>query len=216
VAKDGYMASLDSAPLARQNEVLVASLVNDNPLPEDYFPLRLVGSSLTKKEMVGAISKIVLELDGATPAAAAPTEAPKATEAPKPTTAPTSAPSAPAAVAGDVVITGAVEKPLGLKEADLRGMEVVKITAEHPKKGTEDYEGVRLSALLALSKPTANAKKIVFKAADGFSAEAALVDVQGCADCLVAFTNTTGKLKMVMPALPSNLWVKDVTTIELK
>jgi tungstate transport system substrate-binding protein len=126
------------------------------------------------------------------------------------------APAPAAAVTGDLVITGAVEKPLGLKEADLRGLEVVKITAEHPKKGSEDYEGVRLGALLALAKPAANASKVVFTAADGFSAEAELADLLGCADCLVAFTNTPGKLKMVMPALPSNLWVKDIITIELK
>jgi tungstate transport system substrate-binding protein len=134
----------------------------------------------------------------------------------KATVAPTPAPAPAAAVTGDVVISGAVEKPLGLNEADLRGMEVVKITAEHPKKGKEDYEGVRLGALLALAKPTANAKKIVFSAADGFSAEADLAAIQGCADCMVAFTNTPGKLKMVMPALPSNLWVKDVNKIELQ
>ena len=133
----------------------------------------------------------------------------------KATVAPTSA-AEPSAVAGDVVFTGAVEEPLGLKEADLRGMEVVKITAEHPKSGMADYEGVRLGALLALAKPTANAKTIVFTAADGFSAEADLAEMQGCADCLVAFTNTPGKLKMVMPGLSSKLWVKDVITIELK
>jgi tungstate transport system substrate-binding protein len=137
-------------------------------------------------------------------------------EAYKATVAPAAEPAPAAAVTGDLVITGAVEKPLGLKEADLRGMEVVKITAEHPKKGKEDYEGVRLGALLALAKPTASAKTLVFMAADGFSAETALADAQGCADCLVAFTNTPGKLKMVMPGLPSNQWVKDVITIELK
>ena len=64
VAKDGYKVSLDSAPLARQNDVLVASLVNDNPLPEQYFPLRLVGASLKKNEMVGAISEIALKVEG--------------------------------------------------------------------------------------------------------------------------------------------------------
>jgi len=137
-------------------------------------------------------------------------------EAYKATVAPTPAPAPAAAVTGDLVISGAVEKPSGLKEADLRGMEVVKITAEHPKKGSEDYEGVRLGALLALAKPAANTTKIIFTAADGFSAEAELAEVQGCADCLVAFTNTPGKLKLVMPALPSNLWVKDVNKIELK
>ncbi len=60
VAKDGYKASLDSAPLSRSKDVVVASLVNDNPLPEQYAPLRLVGSTLKKNELVGAISAITL------------------------------------------------------------------------------------------------------------------------------------------------------------
>ncbi|MCX6028788.1 MAG: hypothetical protein NT169_05745 [Chloroflexi bacterium] len=219
VAKDGYKASLDSAPLARQNGILVASLVNDNPLPEQYFPLRLVGASLQKSELVGAISGITLTVASGPAAAvtAKPTEAPKPTETPKPTVAPTPVASVPsAAVVGDLVVSGAVEKPLGLKEADLRGMKVVKITAEHPKSGTAEYEGVRLSTLFALAKPAGTATKIVFTAADGFSAEADLAAMRSCADCMVAFTNTPGKLKLVMPGQSSSLWVKDVTKIELK
>ena len=113
------------------------------------------------------------------------------------------------------MIVGAVEKALGLKEADLRGMKVVKITAEHPKSGAAEYEGVRLSELLAQAKPTAAATKVVFTAADGFTAEADLAAIRGCADCLVAFSSNAGKLRLAMPALPSNLWVKDVSKIEL-
>ena len=210
VAKDGYKASFDSAPLARQNDVLVASLVNDNPLPEQYFPLRLVGASLKKNEMVGAISEIDLKVEGVTATTVQPTQTPA------PTAAPTQASVSPSAVAGDLVVVGAVETPLGLKEADLRGMDVTKITAEHPKSGKAEYEGVRLSALLALAKPSANAAKAVFAAADGYSAEAALADVLGCADCMVAFTDTPGKLKLAMPGQSSSLWVKDVIKIELK
>jgi DMSO/TMAO reductase YedYZ molybdopterin-dependent catalytic subunit len=211
VAKDGYKASLDSAPLARQNGVVVASLVNDNPLPEQYAPLRLVGASLKKNEMVGAIGEIDLKIDGAAATTAQPTQSPE------PTAAPTQAISAaPAAVAGDLVVIGAVEKPLGLNEADLRGMDVAKITAEHPKSGVAEYEGVRLSDLLALAVPATSAAKVVFTAADGYSAEAALADVLGCADCMVAFTDTPGELKLAMPGQPSSLWVKDVAKIELK
>ena len=211
VAKDGYKASFDSAPLARQNDVLVASLVNDNPLPEQYAPLRLVGASLKKNEMVGAISEIDLKVEGASATAAQPTQTPE------PTAAPTQESSAsPAAVAGDLVVIGAVEKPLGLNEADLRGMGVAKITAEHPKSGTAEYEGVRLNELLALAKPATSAAKIIFTAADGYSAEAELADVLTCADCMVAFTDTPGKLKLAMPGQSSSLWVKDVNKIELK
>jgi hypothetical protein len=64
-------------------------------------------------------------------------------EAYKATVAPAPEPAPAAGVTGDLVISGAVEKPSGLTEADLRGIEVIKITAEHPKKGKEDYEGVR-------------------------------------------------------------------------
>ncbi len=136
------------------------------------------------------------------------------TKAPAPTVAPTTAPAAPAAATGDLVLAGAVEKTLGLKEADLRAMKVVKITAEHPKSGSAEYEGVRLSDLLALAKPTAAATKVIFTAADGFTAEVDLPTLTKCADCMVAFTNTPGKLKLAMPALPSNLWVKDVMKLE--
>ena len=145
----------------------------------------MVGASLKKNEMVGAISEIDLKVEGAAATTAQPTQTPE------PTAAPTQEASASsAAVAGDLVVIGAVEKPLGLKEADLRGMEVVKITAEHPKSGAAEYEGVRLSDLLALAVPAASAAKIVFTAADGYSAEAALADVLACADCMVAFTDT--------------------------
>lgn len=212
VAKDGYTVSLDSAPLARQNDVLVASLVNENPLPDPYAPLRLVGASLKKGEMVGAIGEIDLKLNGAN-AASQPTEAPKPTETPEPTAAPA---QAAAAVMGDLVVIGAVEKPLGLTEADLRGLKVIKITAEHPKSGAAEYEGVRLNDLLALAVPAGTATKIVFTAADGYASEAALADILGCTDCLVAFTNTPGKFKLAMPGLSSGLWVKEVNQIELK
>jgi DMSO/TMAO reductase YedYZ molybdopterin-dependent catalytic subunit len=211
VAADGFKATLDSVALNRNNDVIVASLVDNNALPEKYFPLRLVGSPLKKNEMVGAIAEIDLDV------AAAPAAEPAAGPTVAPTVAPTAAPAAPAAeVKGDLVVIGAVEKELGLTEADLRGMDVVKITAEHPKKGTENYEGVRFSELFALTKPAAAAKTIVFTAVDGFTAETALSDITSCADCLVAFTNTPGKLKLVLPKLASNLWVKDITTIELK
>lgn len=195
VAKDGYTVSLDSAPLARQNDVLVASLVNDNPLPEQHAPLRLVGASLQKSALVGAISEIILNVaDAPVPEASAP----------------------PADAKGYLVVIGAVETPLSLNEADLRGMTVFKITAEHPKSGAAVYEGVRLSELLVLVKPAAGAGRIAFTAADGYAAEAALADVVSCADCMVAFSDTPGKFRLAMPALPTNLWLKDVSQIELK
>jgi hypothetical protein len=109
-----------------------------------------------------------------------------------------------------------VDTPTGFTEEDLRKLEVVKITAEHPKSGSAEYEGVRLSELFALVGVQAGAKTVVITAADGFKAEVPLADIKGAADALLGFTNTPEKFKMVMPGLSSSAWVKDVINIEFK
>jgi hypothetical protein len=88
-------------------------------------------------------------------------------------------------VKGDFVLTGLVATSLGLSESDLRAIEVLKVTVEHPKSGPMPVEGVRLSKLLAQVQPAADAKTLVITADDGYSAEAALAEVQACADCIV-------------------------------
>jgi len=108
-----------------------------------------------------------------------------------------------------------VDKELKLTMDALKGMEVVKETVEHPKKGPTPYEGVRLNALLGQAKPKSDATKIVLTASDGFTAEIALADVTKCADCLIAFGDG-GKLHAAMPGMQSNSWVKDVIKIEVK
>ncbi len=96
-------------------------------------------------------------------------------------------------------------------------MVVVAITAEHPKKGKLGYEGVSLNALLDLAGIQDGAKTLVITASDGFSTEAAsLAEVRACADCLVAFTDTTESFTMVMPGLSSSAWVKGVVRLEAK
>ncbi len=95
----------------------------------------------------------------------------------------------------------------------LEAMSVVKLELEHPKKGLTEYEGVRLNDLLALAGPQADGAKLLFTAADGFTAEVDLAAVQACADCLVAFDDD-GSLKLAMPGMESGLWVKTLTAIE--
>ncbi len=65
VATDGYTITLDSVRVKRNNNILVAYQVNDNPLPDKYFPLRLVGDEAQKNEMIGAIDQINLIIDPA-------------------------------------------------------------------------------------------------------------------------------------------------------
>jgi len=205
VASDGYIVEFDSARIMRNDNILVAITVNGNPLPDQYYPLRLVGSDLKKNEMAGKIMKIVVHLK----------EAPALTPTVAVTSTATVA-SAGSASGADLAVTGAVEQELVLKEADLRAMEVVKITAEHPKKGMTDYEGVRLNALLDRAKVKAEAKKLVLTADDAFVAEVFLAEVQSCTDCLVAFADTPGKFNLVMPGLPSTVWVKSIVQIQVQ
>lgn len=120
----------------------------------------------------------------------------------------------PAADPGaSLVISGAVSSELTLTTADPAGLEVVKLTAEHPKNGPGEYEGVRLNAALEKAGMVEGASAIVITASDDFSAEVAMSDVSACADCLIGIAE--GKFNMVMPNLSSKTWVKDVVKIEV-
>ncbi len=125
-----------------------------------------------------------------------------------------SAAEAPAVDPGaSLVISGAVNSELTLTTADPAGLEVVKLTAEHPKNGAGEYEGVRLNAALEKAGLADGASAIVITASDDFSAEVVLADVQACANCLIGIAE--GKFNMVMPGLSSKTWVKDVVKIEV-
>jgi tungstate transport system substrate-binding protein len=141
--------------------------------------------------------------------------------APEPAPVEPTAPAAEAPIAevpaanpgASLIISGAVSAELTLTTADPAGLEVVKLTAEHPKNGPTEYEGVRLNAALEKAGLAEGASAIVLTASDDFSAEVALADVQACADCLIGIAD--GKFNMVMPGLSSKAWVKDVVKIEV-
>lgn len=194
ISSDGYTVTFDAKRLLRNMNIIVAHKVNENPLDEKYFPLRLVGSDLQKNEMAGMIAEIKVNVPVAESGAVANVPADQAT----------------------LAITGLVDQELSLNEAALRGMEVLQISAEHPKKGTEDYEGVSLKALLDLAGVQDGATTLVVTASDGFVVEIGLADVLACENCLFGFTNTVEKFKLVLPGMESNFWAKDVVSIEVK
>jgi len=200
VAADGYSVTFDSQRIKEDNTIIVANKVNGNMLAEGDSPLRLVGPGLTGKESIGAIAKIILHLNGT---AAVPEATQAATQA--------------AAPAGQAALTlaGLVNAPQSWSRDMLEALGKVELQLEHPKKGMQEYEGVRLNDLLTLAGLKAGAAKVVFTAADGFTAEADLAAVQACANCLVAFDDD-GSLKLAMPGMESNLWVKTLTKIEVK
>ena len=205
IASDGYTVTFEAARVARNNNIIVAYKVNDNPLVDKYFPLRLVGSDLEKSEMAGGVVELKVDLEPL-PAPEEPASEESATESGEPQME----------AEGSLVVIGLVDQALGFMEADLRAMDVMQITAEHPKSGSADYEGVSLNALLDMAGVQDGATTLVITAADGYAAEVSLDEVRACENCLVGFTNTAEKLKMVMPDLPSSAWVKDVVSLEVK
>jgi DMSO/TMAO reductase YedYZ molybdopterin-dependent catalytic subunit len=220
VAKDGYTATFDSARVKDNKDLIVAYQVNDNPLTDKDFPLKLVGSDVQQKEGVGGIAKIVLHLDGS----AAETE-PGATETTEPVATELAATETPAAaetpqigtenVAGGLTLGGLVEKEQSWSMDDLKKMEVVKLTVEHPKKGKMDVEGVRLNALLDKAGLKADAATLCIVASDDYKTDVEVKAVRDCPDCLIAFEDD-GTLKAVMPGMESGFWAKNVVKIEVK
>jgi hypothetical protein len=58
VSADGTTVTLDSQSIKEDNQFIVAHLVNDGELPDKYYPLRLVGSSVQSDQMLGQITRI--------------------------------------------------------------------------------------------------------------------------------------------------------------
>jgi len=111
-----------------------------------------------------------------------------------------------------LTITGALDQDLSLSESDLRAMEVVTISAEHPKNGLGDYEGVRLNALLDQAGLVDGALKVILTAGDDFTTEIPIAEIKECTDCLVGFGDP-GVFIMVMPGMSGKAWIKDVVQI---
>ena len=105
VAADGYTVTFSSADIYGNDEIIVANMVNGNPLDEGSFPLQVVGPDLTGKQKIGQLTQINLKLDEAAPAAKE-EESAEPAEAAEPTDAPVSAEPVEGAA---LTIGGAVE-----------------------------------------------------------------------------------------------------------
>jgi DMSO/TMAO reductase YedYZ molybdopterin-dependent catalytic subunit len=190
---DGYTVTLDSQSIKENNDILVAFLVNDTELPEQYYPLRLVGTGLENSQMVGQITRINVNVP--------PVPTPTAAIVPENN--------------GSISITGLVNQELTLKDVDLRAMEIVTIDAEG-KDGLQEFQGVRLNALLAMAGLKDGASKVSFTASDNYTSEVNLSDILACPNALLAFTQTPGEYMIVLPDLPTSSWVKNVILLEVR
>jgi len=194
IAADGFSASFESETIMFDDELIVAHLMDDQPLENEYFPLRLVGPNLSKREMVSQIAEIAIQ---------APSE-------------PAAAEPAPPAVESDatLLISGLLETEATFTWADLQAMDVKTMESEHPKQGMQTNTGVCLKTLLAGLGMKDEAQALVFVASDGYQAEVSLAELQPCVGCLVAF-DEDGTFKMVMPGFSSKAWVSDVVQIHV-
>ena len=194
IAADGYSATIESALFHRNDTVIVANQVDGAALPDEEYPLRLVGEGLTGGQMVSQIASLV----GHFPGDAGDGEG-------------QAAPGADALL----TFTGAVTQEITLSADTAEALEVVQVTVEHPRDGNRDYTGVRLNDLLDQAGADAAASTLIVTASDGYSVRVGFADARACADCLVAF-NDDGGFDLAMPDMEIGAWVKDVVSIEVE
>jgi hypothetical protein len=60
IAGDGYTMEFDIKRVKLDDEIILANQLNGAPLPEPFWPLRLVGSDLSSKEMIRNVIEIQL------------------------------------------------------------------------------------------------------------------------------------------------------------
>jgi DMSO/TMAO reductase YedYZ molybdopterin-dependent catalytic subunit len=203
VSADGYTVTLDSFKVMRNDNIIVAYLVDGNPIEDEDFPLRLVGSELTKKEMVGGIVKVVINFSE-----------PESVETEVEETQASVLPAVVGPADATLTIKGLVDAEKTLTMADLVAMAVQNISVEHPKKGAIDVTGIRLTDILALIAIKPEAKTVSMIAGDGFKVDVPLADLLACENCLVGWDEEM--MRTYMPGFDSNFWVKDLATLEIK
>lgn len=197
-AGDGYSVEISLADVKNCANCLVA-------FGEDG-DLRLVMPGMEKKTWINGVVKIEVGQAGNEDDS---TETTDIESVPEPL---------PVAAEGEVAFTvsGSVENELLLSMDTLNTLEKVTISAVHPKTETmEEYEGYLVNDLLSRAKPTPDATTLALTASDGYSAEISLADMLACADCLITPTDE-GTLNLIMPDMPSSLWVKELVLIQVK
>jgi tungstate transport system substrate-binding protein len=112
-------------------------------------------------------------------------------------------------------IVGKVGAEVGWTEEEVRAMDTIEAQSTNKAGETKTYTGVPLWSLLELAGVADDASTLVFVADDGYTAEVALADVEGCEDCIVSFRNQGG-FSTVLPGFPGSVQVKGVIEIQVK
>ncbi len=112
-------------------------------------------------------------------------------------------------------VTGSVDSEVGWTEADLKAMSAIDVESTNKDGVASTYTGVPINDLLGIAGVASGATTAVFVADDGYTAEVALSDLQGCSNCIVSFRNQGG-FSTVLPDFPGNVQVKGVVEIQVK
>jgi DMSO/TMAO reductase YedYZ molybdopterin-dependent catalytic subunit len=204
VAADGYSVSFDSTRVRYNNNLILVNTLDEKPLEDKYFPLRLVGSDVQQKESIAQITSIILHLPQGVPLPTAVIPGAGATSAVKPSSG-----------SGTVlVISGKVEKELAMTMDDLKTM-AIDIKTEHPIEGMGSYSGARIHELLDKAGARADIQFAVLVSGDGARTSMPFGLLDGCPDCLAGFAYDGG-LVSVMPTMDCYFWIKDLVRIELE
>jgi hypothetical protein len=100
----------------------------------------------------------------------------------------------------------------GYSRGQLEGMDTIVSEALKKDGSTTEYTGVLVTDLL--NAAGAAGGTVVFIASDGYEAELSMSELEGCADCIVAFDGE--ELRMVLPGFPSSVQIKGVIEILVK
>jgi tungstate transport system substrate-binding protein len=111
-------------------------------------------------------------------------------------------------------ITGKVNAAMGWTEEEIKALETIQAEYTNKEGQVITYTGVPLTKLLDMAGLQADATSVVLVADDGYTAEAALAELQACADCILAFRDEGG-FSTVMPGFASKLQVKGVVEIQV-
>ncbi|MCW4006414.1 MAG: hypothetical protein NWF04_07460 [Candidatus Bathyarchaeota archaeon] len=106
IAGDGYFATIDDSQVKMNDNIIIAGELNGEPLPDPYWPLRLVGPDVTQSDRVGNIIEIEVVLDNPTASTPAPSMTASPSASPSATPTPTPTPSASPSQDYTLVVSG--------------------------------------------------------------------------------------------------------------
>ncbi len=106
------------------------------------------------------------------------------------------------------------DKTTGYTLTQLKEMDQMNTDYTDKEGNVTTYTGVSLKDLLAATGYTGTT--VTLTAADEYSAELSLDEVNACAGCIVAIDAESGALRTVMPDLSGKVNVKDLVSITIK